>query len=158
MSATSGCRAALTATWVTVDEQQVRCWAGFPSRLGGGGVTGHSGLTQQMSPSFTPQEPLCQTLAWAWSVEPGRRAPACDYVLRAPAWAAGLLLPADWVSLSLPLPCSQCTWWNRKGRRTTLGVRRPWLRAGLLSAAAASWRTWNEQPRPRCSLQARCLL
>lgn len=72
MSATPGCGAALAATWVTVDEQQVRCWAGFPSRLGEGGVTGHSGLTQQMSPSFTPQEPLCQTLARAWSVEPGR--------------------------------------------------------------------------------------
>lgn len=70
-----------------------------------------------------------------------------------------LLLPPDWVSLSLPLPCPQCALWNRKGRRMTpLRVRRPWLRAGLLSAAAASWRTWNEQPRPKCSLQARCFL
>lgn len=73
MSAPSGCRAALAAPWVTVDEQQVRCWAGCPSRLGEGGVTGHRGLTQQMSPSFTPQEPLCQTLVRAWGVEPGRR-------------------------------------------------------------------------------------
>lgn len=54
-----------------------------------------------------------------------------------------------------PSPDPQCTW-SRKGRRTTPGVWRPWPRAGLLSAAAASWTTWTEQPRPKCSLQA-CL-
>lgn len=158
MSATSGCRAALAATWVTVDEQQVRCWAAFPSRLGGGG-----GDRTQWSDAadvtfiHTSGTAVPDT---GTGMERGTRKARSRlrFCAKGPAWAAGLLLPADWVSLSLPLPCSQCTWWNRKGRRTTLGVRRPWLRAGLLSAAAASWRTWNEQPRPRCSLQARCLL
>lgn len=70
----------------------------------------------------------------------------------------GSLSPLPFPVPPLPPPCPQCTWCNRKGRRTTPGVRRPWLRAGPPSAAAASWTTWTEQPRPKRSLQACCLL
>lgn len=145
---------------------QERCWFGFQRRGGG---------RKQWSDCCWADVTFIYTFKkWRhWTSEPGRHAsplveqqsgegrrqPTCLRRLCAKCYQHRMLLlilPPDWVSLSPALPCPspastlpQCMCCNRKGRRTTPGVRRPWLRAGPPSAAAASWTTWTEQPRPK---------
>lgn len=156
------------------------------SQLREGEVAGNSGLTaaEQMSPLLHIQEMVSQTLAWDWTSEPGRcgshpggagslaregdsqhsdvhRLYAKCYqhrMLLLILPLTGSLSPLPSLPSLPPLPRPQCTCWNGKGRRTTTGVRRPWLGSCPPSAAAASWTTLTEQPRPKCSLQACCLL
>lgn len=114
---------------------------GLHSHLGEGEVVkAVLPAAEQMSPSLTRSRHI-------------QRAP--DTWWRRSRLAAALrALPSDRVSLSPPHPLPQCTCWNGEGRRTPPAARQPWPRAGRLSAAAASWTTWTERPRPTCCLQA----
>lgn len=69
----------------SLDQHQVRCWAGFHSQLGEGEVTRNGGLTaaELMSPSFTPSRTgVPDTGAGMECLNQGGAAPTSDCVLR----------------------------------------------------------------------------